>query len=252
MTLTLAVAGKGGVGKTTFAALAVRHLHESTKEVVLAVDADPNANLGTKLGTEPSRTLGGIREELLARSEEELPPGVSKQEHMDYQIRLAITEGSGFDLLTMGRQEGPGCYCYVNNLLRTIIDSLSTKYRYVVIDNEAGMEHLSRRTTRASDVLFVLCDRTKSSQSAARRISQLADEMKLQISRKALVFNSLDPGASGPPVSSLEGFHAVYGVRRSGMMLSRAEETESLADVPRTDPTFSDVAKAVESERLRG
>lgn len=251
MTFTLAVAGKGGVGKTTFAALMVRHLHEATGEVVLAVDADPNANLGSKLGTDPAKTLGSIREDLLARGEGEPPAGVSKQEHLDYQIRLAVKEGAGFDLLTMGRQEGPGCYCYVNNMLRNIVDSLAERYRYVVIDNEAGMEHLSRRTTKASDVMFVLCDRSKGSLTAARRIARLADEMKILISRKALVFNGLDAGAEGPPVAEVEGFHAVYGVRRSGMILSGAEETESLMGVSRTDPAFSDVARAVDSERLR-
>ncbi len=251
MTFTFAVTGKGGVGKTTFAALAIRHIHEATKEVVLAVDADPNANLGAKLGTEPAKTLGGIREDMLARGEDEPPAGVSKQEHLDYQIRLAVKEGTGFDLLTMGRQEGPGCYCYVNNMLRNIVDSLSDRYKYVVIDNEADMEHLSRRTTKASDAMFVLCDRSRGSLAAAQRISQLADEMKIQISRKALVFNGLDPGAEGPPSQAVERFHAVYGVRRSGRILSSAEETESLMGIPRTDPAFTDIARAVDAERLR-
>lgn len=249
MTFTVAVAGKGGVGKTTFAALVVRHLHETTKEVVLAVDADPNTNLGAKLGTETAKTLGSIREEMLARGEDEPPAGISKQEYLDYQIRLALKEGEGFDLLTMGRQEGPGCYCYVNNLLRTIVDSISAKYKYVVIDNEAGMEHLSRRTTRSSDILFVLCDESKGSQGAARRISQLADEMKLAIVRKALVYNRLAPGSGGPPAKEAAGFHAVYGMRSSGMIRAKAEETESLLSIPRTDPAFADIAQAVESER---
>ncbi len=227
----------------------VRHIHETAKEVVLAVDADPNANLGAKLGTEPGRTLGSIREDMLARGEEEPPTGMPKQEYLDYQIKLALKEGDGFDLLTMGRQEGPGCYCYVNNMLRTIVDSISEKYGFVVIDNEAGMEHLSRRTTRASNVLFVLCDETKGSQSAARRISQLSDEMRLAIGRKALVFNRLEPGSSGPPIGHMDGFHAVYGVRSSGAILARAEETESLLSIPRGDPAFTDIAKAVEAER---
>ncbi len=250
MTFTVAVAGKGGVGKTTFAALAVRLLHETTKEVVLAVDADPNANLGAKLGTTPGKTLGSIREDMLARGEEEPPEGISKQEYLDYQIRLALKEGEGFDLLTMGRQEGPGCYCYVNNMLRMIVDSISEKYKYIVIDNEAGMEHLSRRTTRRSDVLFVLCDSSKSSQEAAVRISRLADEMKLAVTRKALVLNRLEPGNADAIPSKADGFHAVYGVRKSGTMLVKAEETESLMQTPRTDPAFADIAKAVESERL--
>jgi len=251
MTFTIAVAGKGGVGKTTFAALAVRHLHETTKEVVLAVDADPNANLGAKLGTEPARTLGSVREEMLARGEGEPPAGVSKQEFLDYQIQLAVKEGTGFDLLTMGRQEGPGCYCYVNNMLRTIVDSLSARYRYMVIDNEAGLEHLSRRTTRSSDVMFVLCDRTKGALSAAQRISTLADEMSIRVSRKALVFNRLEARPAEPTPERVDGFHVVHLVRRSGAILSSAEETESLMAVPRADPAFVDIARAVDSERLR-
>lgn len=248
MTFTVAVAGKGGVGKSTFAALAIRHLHESSKDVVLAVDADPNANLGLKLGTEPGRTLGSIREDLTAMGEEP-PKGMSRQEVLDYQIRLALKEGEGFDLLTMGRQEGPGCYCYVNNMLRTFVDALSEKYRFVVIDNEAGLEHLSRRTTRSSDILFVLTDRSKTSLDSAKRISTLSDEMKLAVKRKALVFNLLDYDSSSPPMNSSEGFDAVYGIRRSGFIQTEAQKSESLLSVPRTDPAFSDIARAVDSER---
>lgn len=228
--------------------MAVRHLHESTGEVVLAVDADPNANLGSKLDTEPARTVGDLREEMISRGEEP-PPGMSKHEYIDYQIRLALKEGSGFDLLTMGRQEGPGCYCYINNMLRTFVDALTDKYRYVVIDNEAGMEHLSRRTTRASDVLFVLCDRSKASLEAAKRISRLADEMKLKIRRKVLVFNMLDADAEGPPMREMPGFDNVYGVRRSGPVQARMEKDESLIDLPKRDAMYSDIAKMVDAER---
>ena len=215
---------------------------------MLAVDADPNANLGSKLGTEPARTVGDLREEMISRGEEP-PPGMSKQEYIDYQIRLALKEGSGFDLLTMGRQEGPGCYCYINNVLRTFVDALTDKYHYVVIDNEAGMEHLSRRTTRASDVLFVLCDRSKASLEAAKRISRLADEMKLKIRRKVLASNMLDADAEGPPMREMPGFDKVYGVRRSGAIQAKMEKDESLIDLPRRDPMYSDIAKIVDAER---
>jgi len=251
MTFMIAVAGKGGVGKTTFSALVVRHLHEFTGEVVLAVDGDPNSNLGAKLETKPGRTLGNLREEIVSRGEEP-PEGMSKQEYIDYQIRLALKEGRGFDLLTMGRQEGPGCYCYVNNMLRTFLHSLASKYSYVVVDNEAGMEHLSRRTTEAPNVLFILCDRSKASLEAAKKISALADEMKISPARKVLVFNMLDAGSDGPPVKEIEGFDAVYGVRSSGTIMSKAAEMESLLDIPKTDSAFTDIAKTVEAERKRG
>ena len=228
--------------------MAARHLHESTGEVVLAVDADPNANLGSKLGTVPARTIGDLREEMISRGEEP-PPGMSKQEYIDYQIRLALKEGSGFDLLTMGRQEGPGCYCYINNMLRTFVDALTDKYRYVVIDNEAGMEHLSRRTTRSSDIMFVLCDRSKASLDAAKRISRLADEMKLKIRRKVLVFNMLEADSEGPPMREMPGFDKVYGVRRSGSVQAKMEKDESLIDLPKRDPMYSDIAKIIDAER---
>jgi len=245
MTFTMAVAGKGGVGKTTFAALSVLHLHQTAREVVLAVDADPNHNLGAKLGTEPGRTLGDLREEIVARGEEP-PPGMSKQDYIDYQIKLA-----GFDLLTMGRQEGPGCYCYVNNLLRTFLDSLADRYKYVVVDNEAGMEHLSRRTTRSSDVLFVVCDSSKASVEAARRISRLADEMHLKAPRKALVFNMLPGGPEGGPGEDYPEFHAVYGVRKSSVLESGSRQSESVLEIPLSDPAYTDVRRIVDAERLR-
>lgn len=250
MTFTISVAGKGGVGKTTFAALTVRHLIETTGEVVLAVDADPNSNLGEKLETSPGRTLGDIREGTLSEGDEQ-PKGMSKQERIDYQIRLALKEGRGFDLLTMGRQEGPGCYCYVNNMLRTIIDALAERYRYVVIDNEAGMEHLSRRTTRRSDVLFVLHDGSKASLAAARRISSLADEMRLKIGRKALVDNMVSIESTSDAIQELDGFDAAYSVRKSGLIQAKMRETDSIMGIPRTDLAFSDIAKLIEAERKR-
>jgi CO dehydrogenase maturation factor len=247
LTFTIAVAGKGGVGKSTFAALAIRHLHEKTNAVVLAVDADPNSNLGEKLGIEAGKTVGGIREEL-ASLVEEPPKGMSKQEFLDYQVRLSLREGEGVDLITMGRQEGPGCYCFVNNVLRQIIDSISSKYDCVVIDNEAGMEHLSRRTTRSSDVLFVLCDKSRSSVEAARRIATLATEMKIAIGKKALVFNMRDDD-QGAPQNDVPGFDLSYSVRRSGTIQAMMQKGESLVGVPMNDPAVLDVARIVDRER---
>ncbi len=249
MTLILSVTGKGGSGKSTFAALAVRHLHESTKEVVLAVDADPNANLGLKLGTEPGRTVGSIREDLTAANEAPRN-GLSRQEHLEYQVRLALKEGAGFDLLTMGRPEGPGCYCYANDMLRAFLSTLSAQYKYVVIDHEAGLEHLSRRTTPSCDVLFVLCDRSKTSLESAKRISALASEMKLSTRRRALVFNMLDPGSTGPPLNTVDGFDTVHAVRKSGSIQAKAQESETLPDLPKWDPAAADVARAVDAARL--
>ena len=243
---TAAVAGKGGVGKTTFAALAVRHLHSTLGEVVLAVDADPNANLHAKLDVPLGTTIGDLREELL-KNVDQLPAGVSKQEHVEYRIRLSLVEGSGFDLLTMGRQEGPGCYCYINNILRTFVDSLSDRYACAVIDNEAGMEHLSRRTTRASDVLFVVSDASKAALDSAVRIASLSREMMLDIGRTVLVRNMLGPGSEKPDMP--DGFDAVYSIERSAAIRACSLTTESLQGIPAHDPAYVGVAEALDGER---
>ncbi len=187
MTYIVAVAGKGGVGKTTISSLIVSILAKRSGELVLAIDADPNSNLGERLAVKVESTIGGLREDLL-KNADELPPG-SKHEMVRYQLELAKTEGEGFDLLTMGRSEGPGCYCYINNVLRTFIDEAIDKYPYVVIDNEAGMEHLSRRTTKRMDVLVVVSDATKVGLETAARILRLADEMGIEIRRRILVVN---------------------------------------------------------------
>ncbi len=199
MTLTIAVSGKGGVGKSTISALLVMALAEKSGEVVLAVDADPNSNLGDKLGVRVEKTLGDLREDLLKKADE-IPAGTSKQEFVKYQIQLAMMEGSSFDLLTMGRPEGPGCYCYINNILRVFLDALVDEYEFVIIDNEAGMEHLSRRTTRKMDVLILVSDPTKVGVETAVRLHDLAREMEIKIGRTMLVVNKvageLHPAAS--------------------------------------------------------
>lgn len=188
LTYIVAVAGKGGVGKTTISALLVAALAKRADDVVLAIDADPNINLGEKLGVKVERTVGDLREDLLKKADE-LPAGTSKHEIVRYQMQLAKVEGSEFDLLTMGRPEGPGCYCYINNILRTFIDEAIDGYRYVVIDNEAGMEHLSRRTTKRMDALILVSDPTRIGIETAKRISALADEMGIKVGKRYLVIN---------------------------------------------------------------
>ena len=204
MTFMVAVAGKGGVGKSTLSALLVKALAERTGTVVMAIDADPNSNLGDKLGMKAEHTIGELREDLL-RKAEELSSGVSKHELVRYQMEMAKVEGSNFDLLTMGRPEGRGCYCYINNILRTFIDEAIDSYQYAVIDNEAGMEHLSRRTTKRMDVLLVVSDATKLGVETAKRILALAKGMEIDIGRSLLVVNR-SRGAPGDAVKlEIEG-----------------------------------------------
>ncbi|MGD0818499.1 MAG: AAA family ATPase [Methanomassiliicoccales archaeon] len=188
MTFIVAVAGKGGVGKSTLSSLLIKALAERTRTVIMAVDADPNSNLGDKLGMKMEHTIGELREGLL-RKAEELSSGVSKHELVRYQMEMAKVEGSNFDLLTMGRPEGRGCYCYINNILRTFIDEAMDTYDYAVIDNEAGMEHLSRRTTKRMDVLLVVSDPTKLGVETAKRILALAKGMEIDVGRSVLVVN---------------------------------------------------------------
>ncbi len=147
MTFMVAVSGKGGTGKTTFSALTVDYLVKNTGKAVLAVDADSNANLDLAMGTEAGKTVGSIRE-YLTDNISRMPAGMSKEVWVETLMQQALVEEKGFDLLSMGRPEGPGCYCYLNNIFRRYLDIMSGHYQYVVADNEAGMEHLSRRTTR--------------------------------------------------------------------------------------------------------
>jgi len=199
----IAVAGKGGVGKSTLSGLLVLALAERAGEVVLAVDADPNSNLGEKLGIEVERTIGDLREDLLDNAND-IPAGVGKHEHVRYNIRLALSEGENFDLLTMGRPEGPGCYCYINNILRTFMDDLVDDYPYVIVDNEAGMEHLSRRTTRRMDLLALVSDPTKLGIDTASRIRDLAHRMDIEIGRELLLLNWAPDGMPRALVETID------------------------------------------------
>jgi CO dehydrogenase maturation factor len=182
------VTGKGGVGKTTFSALLIKSIIEKKLGVILAVDADPNHNLNQKLGLEIENTIGDLREDIV-KSVDNLPPSMSKHEYVEYQVRMALTESENFDLLVMGRQEGPCCYCYINNILRSYVDALADNYDFIVIDNEAGMEHLSRRTTKAMDALFVVSDPSKIGVETAARIKDLAKDMELKIGKHVLILN---------------------------------------------------------------
>jgi len=188
MTYRIAISGKGGVGKTTFAALTVRYLAREVGRAVLAVDADPNANLGTLLGVEVERSVADLREETLEKKDA-IPKGMSKDRFVELRIQQSILESTGFDLLTMGRPEGPGCYCFVNSLLRRYLERASDDYAYVVIDNEAGMEHLSRRTSGSVDLLLIVTEPTVVGADTVRRIAGLAASLPIAVKRTAIVVN---------------------------------------------------------------
>src|SRR5512134_1854187 len=196
MAYVIALAGKGGTGKTSIAGLTVRYIVEKKKKPVLAVDADSNACLHEALGVEVHATIGHLREESLQtiRSGGERPGGMSMEQLFDYQVQQSVIEAKGFDLMVMGRPEGPGCYCAANNIIRKYTDKLSETYSYVVIDNEAGMEHLSRRTTHKVDLLLIVSDPTVRGIRTARRIADLVRELDLDIERHALIINRVAGG----------------------------------------------------------
>jgi CO dehydrogenase maturation factor len=188
MGYVIAMAGKGGTGKTTIAALIVRILRDKKMGSVLAIDADPNSNLAEALGVKVKTSIGEILDEISAHPDK-VPAGMSKDRFIEYEVQGAVSEGEGFDCLTMGRPEGPGCYCYVNNVLRNVMSKLIKDYDFVIIDNEAGLEHLSRRTTRSADALVVVSDSSKVGRKAAQRIVELTKELKIQTKKNLLIIN---------------------------------------------------------------
>ena len=191
MAFVLALAGKGGTGKTTIAGLAIRYIAANKQAPILAVDADSNNCLHEALGVDVHATIGGLREDSLdiIRSGAERPGGMSMEQMFDYQVQQSLVESADFDLIVMGRPEGPGCYCAANNIIRKYTDRLSESYPYVVIDNEAGMEHLSRRTSRRTDLLLIVSDPSVRGIRTAKRIHTLVDELSLDVGRRVLLIN---------------------------------------------------------------
>jgi len=188
LSINIAVAGKGGSGKTTAASLVIRYLIKHGPGPILAVDADPNANLGESLGLGIRQTVGSI---IASFNEEKIniPAGMTKEAYLEFKLNDAMVESKGLDLVTMGRGEGPACYCYPNLLLRKFMDSLAGNYAYMVMDNEAGMEHLSRRTTQNIDELLLISDHSVKGIRTIARLRDLVTELKLVVKRQSVIIN---------------------------------------------------------------
>lgn len=197
MSFTIAITGKGGVGKTTIAGLLVARLIARGCQPVLAVDADPNTCLDAALGVRATTTIGGVREEARQIATAGQSAGVSKQELLTLKIGQSLVEAKDFDLIAMGRPEGPGCYCYANNVLKDAIQQIAASYPYVVIDNEAGLENLSRRIVQRVDLMIMVADPSRRGLETVLRLHQLAEEMDIRYARLAIVVNRLRNGQLG-------------------------------------------------------
>lgn len=258
MTITIALAGKGGVGKTTVAGMVIKYLAQNQPGSILAIDADPSSNLNMVLGLDLDWTVGDIREDMLQQVKATLvqggaamgglPGGVSKREYLEYHIRSSLAEGSRFDLIAMGRGEGQGCYCAVNHNLREVVDGLSRHYAYVVIDNEAGMEHLSRRTTRDVQHLIIVSDPSQRGLVAAQRIAEMSKELDIRIEKSYLVINRVN-GELAPETGA---FINKLGIPLLGTISTDAELSafdatgKPLVDLPDESPVYQAVAKMMQ------
>ncbi|UPA30230.1 carbon monoxide dehydrogenase accessory protein CooC [Terrisporobacter glycolicus] len=196
MSYNIAVAGKGGTGKTSLTGLLIDILLKENKKPILVVDADANANINEVLGVEVDETIGQIREEanMTEKKGNSFPGGMTKAQFLQWKLNSILVEGNGYDLLVMGRSEGEGCYCFVNGILREQVKQISGQYNYVITDNEAGMEHLSRKTTKHIDTLLLVSDCSKRSIQAVARIRDLAKELNLSVGKVYLIVNKAPEG----------------------------------------------------------
>jgi len=190
---TIALSGKGGTGKTTVSSLLVRSFIDLGEAPVLAVDADPNANLHEALGVAVHETLGSMREEAFSRN---IPPGMNRHDYVRYRFRQSLVESNGFDLVAMGRPEGSGCYCFANDLLSECMLQLEREYHFIVIDSEAGMEHISRGTIGKPDLLLIVSDPGARGLRTVARIREIATQLGLEKEKIHVVFNQYKTGAA--------------------------------------------------------
>ncbi len=251
MATTIAISGKGGSGKTTVAAMIVRllcgHSYRAPalreQGAVLAVDADPNACLGLTMGVEPVGTIAELRES--AREKSPTNAGTDRVRSFEYGIQQAITEAAGFDLLTMGRPEGPSCYCAVNNILRQFLDRLNSQYGFVIIDNEAGMEHLSRRTTNNVDLLCIVAEQTPLGELTARRILALARQLPISVNQIGVIWNKTD---SFEKLNDIE----IFGCVPYDDAVSNASmQGKTIFDIEENNPALAATKRILEQKLLK-
>ncbi len=249
MSKLIAVAGKGGVGKTTVAALLVMRLIQKEHRPVLAVDADPNTCLDAALGISIVRTVGGVREDARKFTQEQKVRGMDKKRFLELRIAESLVESDDFDLIAMGRSEGPGCYCYANNVLKAVLNTMVSRYPYVVLDNEAGLENLSRRIVNKVSLLVMVTDPTIRGIETVKRLHKLSGEMEISCDKLAIVINrirreTLPAGAD--ELREATGADIIIGMREDEDILTISESNGNLRHLPPDNPSLAGMDKIIE------
>ena len=231
----IAITGKGGTGKTTIAGLLILRLIARGCRPVLAVDADPNTCLDAALGVQVNKTIGSVREEAREAAGQGMASGISKQQLLELKIAESLVEAEDFDLIAMGRPEGPGCYCYANNVLKSILSEISSNYPYIVLDNEAGLENLSRRIVQKVDLMIMIADPSRNGFETVNRLYSLAREMDIHYDKLAIIINRLRSGELPTNASELQrktGADFLFGLPDDVQIAELAENGVSLLSIP--------------------
>ncbi len=254
MSYLIAVTGKGGVGKTTLAALLINRLIDSGCKPVLALDADPNSCLDGALGVQVKKTVGGVREEARQIAGKGMAAGISKQELLELKIAESLVEAEDFDLIAMGRPEGPGCYCYANNVLKSVLGQISQHYPYVVLDNEAGLENLSRRIMQEVNLLTLITDPSARGLETVHRLYDLANEMQIKYKKLAIVVNRLRGEQLPSRAQELKertGAHYLIGLPENEELALLAEEGKPITNLTPNNPIIQSLDNFLSDIKLK-
>jgi CO dehydrogenase maturation factor len=249
MNKLIAIAGKGGVGKTTVAALLVMRLLQRGCRPVLAVDADPNTCLDAALGVRVAKTVGGVREDARKFTQDGTVRGMDKKRFLELRIAESLVETDDFDLIAMGRSEGPGCYCYANNVLKAVLNSMVSRYPCVVLDNEAGLENLSRRIVNKVSILVIVTDPSVRGFETVRRLHKLSGEMEIAYDKLAIVVNRLrrkDLPAGVDELGRATAADIIVGIPDDEDIYAIAEKNGNLRLLSPDNPVFTGLDRILE------
>jgi CO dehydrogenase maturation factor len=255
MSYIIAITGKGGVGKTTVSAVMISRMIARGCRPILAIDADPNTNLDAALGIRIEKTIGGIREEAKQYANMGMAAGIDKKRLLDMKIAESLVECSDFDLIAMGRSEGAGCYCYANNILKDAIQQMASYYPYVLLDNEAGLENLSRRIVQAVDLMIMVSDPSVRGMDTVRRLHGLTEEMGIAYRWLAVVVNRLRrnelPAHAKTLIDSMNAGYVVV-LPDDETIVERSEEGISLAGLASDNPVVAKIDGLLDQLGLTG